>query len=223
MVRVATFFAMSFGAFVFWQSMEKVHVWFALRQDEKGEKQFGSRKCVLTSFFNPEVNFEHGSPSRVGKRQSPTIVLASIYWKELVVSMQNYLSEFIYSDIYRCNGLVLCMGLLLLGSSIAPLCGFSLLIRTEVGWKRLFYICVDAEMILSSFWQQERLDKEMEIKRLREEFLAQAEHSSRHAIEFSMLDAISDFDTYDNTQIKYLASRHAIEFSMLDAISDFDT
>ncbi|XP_042418491.1 uncharacterized protein LOC122006880 [Zingiber officinale] len=38
MVRVATFFAMSFGAFVFWQSMEKVHVWFALRQDEKQER-----------------------------------------------------------------------------------------------------------------------------------------------------------------------------------------
>lgn len=35
MVRVATFFAMSFGAFLFWQSMEKIHVWMALHQDEK--------------------------------------------------------------------------------------------------------------------------------------------------------------------------------------------
>lgn len=35
MVRVATYFGMSLGAFVFWQSMEKVHVWIALHQDEK--------------------------------------------------------------------------------------------------------------------------------------------------------------------------------------------
>ncbi|XP_016899934.2 uncharacterized protein LOC103487730 [Cucumis melo] len=38
MVRVATFFAMSLGAFVFWQSMDKLHVWIALRQDEKKER-----------------------------------------------------------------------------------------------------------------------------------------------------------------------------------------
>lgn len=35
MVRVATYFAMTLGAFVFWQSMDKVHVWIALHQDEK--------------------------------------------------------------------------------------------------------------------------------------------------------------------------------------------
>ncbi|KAI3881784.1 hypothetical protein MKW98_000232 [Papaver atlanticum] len=38
MVKVATFFAMTLGAFVFWQSMDKVHVWIALRQDEKQER-----------------------------------------------------------------------------------------------------------------------------------------------------------------------------------------
>ncbi|KAI4382484.1 hypothetical protein MLD38_002350 [Melastoma candidum] len=38
MVKVATFFAMTLGAFVFWQSMDKVHVWIALRQDEKKER-----------------------------------------------------------------------------------------------------------------------------------------------------------------------------------------
>ncbi|MBA0850135.1 hypothetical protein Goshw_025741 [Gossypium schwendimanii] len=38
MVRVATYFGMSLGAFVFWQSMEKVHVWIALHQDEKKER-----------------------------------------------------------------------------------------------------------------------------------------------------------------------------------------
>ncbi|XP_021901259.1 uncharacterized protein LOC110817146 [Carica papaya] len=38
MVRVATYFAMTFGAFIFWQSMEKVHVWIALHQDEKKER-----------------------------------------------------------------------------------------------------------------------------------------------------------------------------------------
>ncbi|KAL6505465.1 hypothetical protein OROHE_022844 [Orobanche hederae] len=38
MVKVATFFAMSFGAFLFWQTMDKVHVWIALHQDEKKER-----------------------------------------------------------------------------------------------------------------------------------------------------------------------------------------
>ncbi|XP_012079938.1 uncharacterized protein LOC105640273 [Jatropha curcas] len=38
MVRVATYFAMSLGAFVFWQSMDRVHVWIALHQDEKKER-----------------------------------------------------------------------------------------------------------------------------------------------------------------------------------------
>lgn len=35
MVRVATYFAMTLGAFIFWQSMDKLHVWIALHQDEK--------------------------------------------------------------------------------------------------------------------------------------------------------------------------------------------
>ncbi|KAL6969357.1 hypothetical protein U1Q18_029073 [Sarracenia purpurea var. burkii] len=38
MVKVATFFAMTLGAFVFWHSMDKVHVWIALHQDEKQER-----------------------------------------------------------------------------------------------------------------------------------------------------------------------------------------
>ncbi|KAG0485843.1 hypothetical protein HPP92_009703 [Vanilla planifolia] len=38
MVRVATYFAMTFGAFLFWQSLEKLHVWIALHQDEKLER-----------------------------------------------------------------------------------------------------------------------------------------------------------------------------------------
>ncbi|TQD84941.1 uncharacterized protein LOC126627421 [Malus sylvestris] len=38
MVKVATYFAMTLGAFVFWQSMDKVHVWIALHQDEKQER-----------------------------------------------------------------------------------------------------------------------------------------------------------------------------------------
>ncbi|CAL5214350.1 unnamed protein product [Lathyrus oleraceus] len=38
MVKVATYFGMSLAAFVFWQSMDKVHVWIALRQDEKQER-----------------------------------------------------------------------------------------------------------------------------------------------------------------------------------------
>ncbi|KAH0450254.1 uncharacterized protein LOC110105159 [Dendrobium catenatum] len=38
MVKVATYFAMVFGAFLFWESMDKVHVWMALHQDEKQER-----------------------------------------------------------------------------------------------------------------------------------------------------------------------------------------
>ncbi|CAI0547480.1 unnamed protein product [Linum tenue] len=35
MVKVSTYFLMSLGAFGFWQSMDKLHVWIALHQDEK--------------------------------------------------------------------------------------------------------------------------------------------------------------------------------------------
>ncbi|KAK9707471.1 hypothetical protein RND81_07G199500 [Saponaria officinalis] len=39
MVKMGTFFGMSLGAFIFWQSMDKVHVWIALHQDEKRERE----------------------------------------------------------------------------------------------------------------------------------------------------------------------------------------
>ncbi|XP_072970278.1 uncharacterized protein [Typha angustifolia] len=38
MVKMATYFGMTFGAFLFWQSMDKLHVWIALHQDEKKER-----------------------------------------------------------------------------------------------------------------------------------------------------------------------------------------
>ncbi|XP_020596558.1 uncharacterized protein LOC110036447 [Phalaenopsis equestris] len=38
MVKVASFFGMVFGAFLFWESMDKIHVWMALHQDEKQER-----------------------------------------------------------------------------------------------------------------------------------------------------------------------------------------
>ncbi|XP_035545210.1 uncharacterized protein LOC109004734 [Juglans regia] len=38
MVKVSTYFAMSLGAFLFWESMDKLHVWIALHQDEKRER-----------------------------------------------------------------------------------------------------------------------------------------------------------------------------------------
>ncbi|CAI0547479.1 unnamed protein product [Linum tenue] len=38
MVKVSTYFLMSLGAFGFWQSMDKLHVWIALHQDEKQER-----------------------------------------------------------------------------------------------------------------------------------------------------------------------------------------
>ncbi|XVE85195.1 hypothetical protein DITRI_Ditri17bG0072600 [Diplodiscus trichospermus] len=41
MVKVATYFGMTLAAFAFWQTMEKVHVWIALHQDEKKERLEG--------------------------------------------------------------------------------------------------------------------------------------------------------------------------------------
>ncbi|KAK4780002.1 hypothetical protein SAY87_016112 [Trapa incisa] len=38
MVRLATGFAMCVGAFLFWSTMDRVHVWIALHQDEKKER-----------------------------------------------------------------------------------------------------------------------------------------------------------------------------------------
>ncbi|XP_031387278.1 uncharacterized protein LOC116200584 [Punica granatum] len=38
LVRVASFFGMTIGAFVFWQFMDRVHSWIALHQDEKIER-----------------------------------------------------------------------------------------------------------------------------------------------------------------------------------------
>jgi hypothetical protein len=61
MVRVATFFGMSFGAFLFWQSMDKLHVWIALHQDEKvslslsplphGTSSPDARQCAARPFI----------------------------------------------------------------------------------------------------------------------------------------------------------------------------
>ncbi|CAO2829375.1 unnamed protein product [Amaranthus hypochondriacus] len=39
MVRIGTIAGMSLGAFLFWESMDKVHVWIALHQDEKRERE----------------------------------------------------------------------------------------------------------------------------------------------------------------------------------------
>ncbi|KAJ0638136.1 hypothetical protein HanOQP8_Chr17g0681821 [Helianthus annuus] len=51
MVNMTTFFGMSIGAFVFWQSMDKVHVWIALHQDEKVSLHILYLFHSLLSFF----------------------------------------------------------------------------------------------------------------------------------------------------------------------------
>lgn len=38
MVRLVTAFGMTVAAFMFWETMDKVHVWIALRQDAKKER-----------------------------------------------------------------------------------------------------------------------------------------------------------------------------------------
>lgn len=59
MVKVSTYFAMTFAAFLFWESMDKVHVWNALHQDEKVRFQFselGFRfNYVALVFFNRAI------------------------------------------------------------------------------------------------------------------------------------------------------------------------
>lgn len=39
MVRLVTAFGMTVAAFMFWETMDKVHVWIALRQDAKVPSQ----------------------------------------------------------------------------------------------------------------------------------------------------------------------------------------
>ncbi|GMP33418.1 hypothetical protein CsSME_00006744 [Camellia sinensis var. sinensis] len=48
MVKVATYFTMTLGAFVFWQSMDKIHVWIALHQDEIERERERDVKRVKT-------------------------------------------------------------------------------------------------------------------------------------------------------------------------------
>lgn len=61
MVKVATYFAMTFGAFLFWQSMEKLHVWIALHQDEKVGLPFSlalsaSPPLLFFPLFSPDLS-----------------------------------------------------------------------------------------------------------------------------------------------------------------------
>ncbi|KAL9664002.1 hypothetical protein QQ045_019397 [Rhodiola kirilowii] len=53
MVKVATYFGMTFGAFLFWQSMDKVHVWIALHQDEKDSNHFNFDVGIVNT--NPRL------------------------------------------------------------------------------------------------------------------------------------------------------------------------
>nr|ABK24944.1 unknown [Picea sitchensis] len=60
MVKVSTFAAMTLGAFIFLQSVDKLHVWIALRQDEKRERQMQEleiakmKKTLLTDLKEKE-------------------------------------------------------------------------------------------------------------------------------------------------------------------------
>ncbi|XP_044481423.1 uncharacterized protein LOC123215555 [Mangifera indica] len=38
MGRMSTYFGMTLAVFVFWSSMDRFHVWYALYQDEKQER-----------------------------------------------------------------------------------------------------------------------------------------------------------------------------------------
>ena len=68
MVKVATYFAMTLGAFVFWQTMDKVHVWIALHQDEKVTSFYSpiqSQKFVVSDdqFWN-SIRVQHQNPKQ---------------------------------------------------------------------------------------------------------------------------------------------------------------
>ncbi|TQD91390.1 hypothetical protein C1H46_023010 [Malus baccata] len=48
---VATYFSMTLGASVFWQSMDEVHIRIALHQDEKIECQLANHTKVMLHFM----------------------------------------------------------------------------------------------------------------------------------------------------------------------------
>ncbi|KAG2685138.1 hypothetical protein I3760_10G110600 [Carya illinoinensis] len=61
MVKVSTYFAMSLGAFLFWESMDKLHVWIALHQDEKVLIFFSISMLFMQHVF--DSNFKERPPS----------------------------------------------------------------------------------------------------------------------------------------------------------------
>lgn len=75
MVRVASYFAMSLGAFIFWQSMDKVHVWIALHQDEKA-----SFFSFFLSLFPPcSLGFWRRTTFKSGSMGSMALMIGGTY------------------------------------------------------------------------------------------------------------------------------------------------
>ncbi|KAF9667957.1 hypothetical protein SADUNF_Sadunf15G0077000 [Salix dunnii] len=79
MVKVGSFFAMSVGAFIFWQTMDKIHVWNALRQDEKeGRKTIKRMKYPFNQvewIYTLEMGEVLCSPPRHGNLVQQCVVL----------------------------------------------------------------------------------------------------------------------------------------------------
>lgn len=59
MVKVLTYFGMTLAAFAFWQSMDKVHVWIALHQDEKVSFLFLSLPLSLSLSIRAHTEIWH--------------------------------------------------------------------------------------------------------------------------------------------------------------------
>ncbi|KDP30998.1 hypothetical protein JCGZ_11374 [Jatropha curcas] len=149
MVRVATYFAMSLGAFVFWQSMDRVHVWIALHQDEKYYAKARERLLSRWATEGYIARLEFG-PRLTRKFDINAWFLPYELDYSIFRPMENF-------------------KILVLSISDASKQQFVLEIWCLFAYHNLLLI----GFWISSF-QKERLEKEMEIKRVREELLQQA-------------------------------------------------
>ncbi|KAF3780135.1 hypothetical protein EJ110_NYTH39938 [Nymphaea thermarum] len=63
MVRVVTFFGMTLGAFMFWQTMDRLHVWIALHQDEKDSWRGSANLVLVVLVLSGDKSFRISYPS----------------------------------------------------------------------------------------------------------------------------------------------------------------
>ncbi|KAG5604843.1 hypothetical protein H5410_026335 [Solanum commersonii] len=83
MVKVATFFAMSVGAFAFWQTMDKIHVWIALHQDEKEDAY--RKESPLTGLWSQQYYMHMPETLNLEENLAMFLLYIPDAWKELKI------------------------------------------------------------------------------------------------------------------------------------------